>query len=358
MKRRRQRRLIPLILAILLVTFLIALATSLSRGDSASAGVTSSTSETGAESTVQEPVGDLISRARAADANEMGQVLVLMYHLIGYDDSQYNRTPEEFRQDIADLKAAGYCPVNLREFVNGDIDVPAGKSPVVITFDDSSGGQYRIGAGGQLDPDCAVAIMQAAVAEGGWESRASFYPLLDVDAPDHVLFGQPELQQQKLQQLVSWGYEIGSHTISHLNLQKASVADAKWQLSESQKMLETMIGGDYAVTTLAAPFGAYPAQASILKGGEYDGKTYSYQAALKATGGASLSPFSDSFRPYHIPRVQVSGTSLADALAVFAESPQLRYVSDGDPGSVAIPAHLDPALGSVRSGLAREVVRY
>ena len=152
----------------------------------------------------------------------MGQVLVLMYHLIGYDDSQYNRTPEGFRQDIADLKAAGYYPVNLSELVSGDFDVPAGKTPVVITFDDSSGGQYRINADGSLDPDCAVAIMQEAVEQGGWASRASFYPLLDVDAPDHVLFGQPDLATQKLQNLVSWGYEVGSHTVSHLNLKKAS----------------------------------------------------------------------------------------------------------------------------------------
>lgn len=348
----------PVAVGLVLITLLIALAASFSDGDAARAGATSSTSETGTADTVQAPAADPVDRAREVGANEMGQILVLMYHLIGHDDSQYNRTPEEFRQDINDLRAADYYPVNLRDLVSGDMDVPAGKSPVVITFDDSSGGQYRIEAGGQPDPDCAVAIMQAAVAEGGWAGRASFYPLLDVDAPDRVLFGQPELQQQKLQQLVSWGYEIGSHTISHLNLQKASATDAKWQLCESQQMLEKMIGGGYEVTTLAAPFGAYPAQASILKGGEYDGQSYSYQAALRATGGASLSPFSQGFRPYHIPRVQVSGTSLANALATFAKSPQLRYVSDGDPGTISVPADLDPALGSIRAGLTQEVVRY
>jgi peptidoglycan/xylan/chitin deacetylase (PgdA/CDA1 family) len=350
--------LIPLALGVLLVALLVTLATLLSDGGSAKAGATSSTSDASTTASKEQVAVDPVERAGSVEANEMGQVLVLMYHLIGYDDSEYNRTPEQFREDIAELTAAGYYPVNVCDLASGDIDVPAGKSPVVITFDDSSGGQYRIDSDGQLDPDCAVAIMQEAVRQGDWASRATFFPLLEVDAPDHVLFGQPEFQRQKLQQLVSWGYEVGSHTISHLNLQKASVSEAKKQLFMSQQMLEDLVGDGYEVTSLAAPFGAYPSQASILKSGEYDGQPYSYQAALKATGGASFSPFSSDFRQYHIPRIQVSGTSLRDALAAFARSPQLRYVSDGDPDTVSVPADLDPSLGSVRSDLAQEVVRY
>ena len=364
---RRRRRLLPLVLGILLVTLFSALFTAFfGSGDPASGATTSTSPDNGQATAASTAAGagagqatiDPVARARSVQANEMGQVLVLMYHLIGHDDSQYNRTPEEFRQDIAALEAAGYYPVNLCDFANGDIDVPAGKSPVVITFDDSSGGQYRITADGRLDPDCAVAIMQAAVEAGGWASRASFYPLIDVDAPDHVLFGQPDLAGRKLRQLVDWGYEVGSHTVSHLNLKKASAAEAQKQLYQSKTTLEEMIGGGYVVTTLAAPFGEYPSQASILKSGEYEGQTYTYQAALKAMGGASLSPFCDGFRAFHIPRLQVCGSSLADALAVFQRSPGLRYVSDGDPDTISVPETLDPALGTLRAGLGQEVVSY
>ncbi len=358
LRRRRQRRLIPLALAVLLVVLLIVLATSLSDKGAAEAGTTSSTRAADTIATGQAPEADAIARARSVGANELGQVMVLMYHLVGYEESQYNRTPEEFRQDIATLKAAGYYPVNLRDFASGNIEVPAGKSPVVITFDDSSGGQYRVMPDGRVDPDCAVAIIDEAVRQGDWESRASFYPLLDVDAPDHVLFGQPDLEEPKLRQLVSWGYEIGSHTVTHLNLRKASVSDVKKQLFLSKQMLEEMIGDAYQVTSLAVPFGAYPAQASLLKSGDYQGESYEYQAALKATGGASLSPFSSAFRPYHIPRIQVSGTSLAQALAVFEKSPELRFVSDGDPKTIAVPRVVDPALSSPPQGTGREIVRY
>ncbi len=299
-----------------------------------------------------------IDRARSLNANEMGQVPVLMYHLIGHTDSQYNRTPEDFRQDIADLEAAGYYPVNVCDLASGNIDIPAGKSPVVITFDDSSGGQYRITATGELDPDCAVAIMQAAANNGEWTSHASFFPLLEVDAPDRIVFGQPEFKEQKLRQLVSWGYEVGSHTVTHLNLKKASTAETMKQLYQSKQMLEEMIGDGYEVTSIAVPFGEYPAQASLLKSGEYNGQTYTYQAALRATGGPSLSPFSDGFQSYHIPRIEVSGTGLRDLLAMFEQSPALRYISDGDPSTISVPLELDASLGSVASTSGQEVIRY
>lgn len=358
LRRERRLQLIPLALGLALVALLSGLFTTQFGAVSQASGATSSTlPDTSGTASPAQSI-DPVARARSVQANEMGQVLVLMYHLIGYDDSQYNRTPEGFRQDLADLKAAGYYPVNLSELVSGDFDVPAGKTPVVITFDDSSGGQYRINADGSLDPDCAVAIMQEAVQQGGWASRASFYPLIDVDAPDHVLFGQPDLATQKLQNLVAWGYEVGSHTVSHLNLKKATAAEAKKQLYNSKTMLEEMIGGGYVVTSLAAPFGEYPKQASILKSGEYEGRPYEYEAALKAMGGPALSPFSDAFRAYHIPRVQIGEAGLAETPALFEGSPELRYISDGDPDTVSVPESLDPALGAVRTGLGQEVVRY
>jgi hypothetical protein len=82
--------------------------------------------------------------AQTIGSNEMGQVLVVMYHLIATPESEWTRTPENFRKDIALLKSEGFYPVNVRDLASGNIDIPAGKSPVVITFDDSSPGQYRM----------------------------------------------------------------------------------------------------------------------------------------------------------------------------------------------------------------------
>ena len=298
------------------------------------------------------------AKAQALHANEMGEIPVLMYHLIGPAKSRFNRTPDEFRQDLAELKADGYYPINVRDLALGNIDVPAGKSPVVITFDDSSEGQYRILADGSLDPNCAVAIMNQAAASGGWARRASFFPLIDVQPPSHDIFGQPDSVQEKLRNLVAWGYEVGSHTVTHLNLKKASLQEATKQLAESESTLESLIGGGYQVTSLALPFGQYPANDALLASGTYQGQTYHYTAALKEAGGPAFSPFSSKFQALHINRIEVTGNTLKNALAFLNEHPELRYVSDGDPTTVSAPQSLPVQLGEVRSDLGRPVVRY
>ncbi len=290
--------------------------------------------------------------------NEMGQVLVLMYHLIGSTGGVYNRSPERFRQDLVDLKAAGYYPVNLHDLVSGRNDVPAGKSPVVITFDDSSEGQYRILRDGTLDPNCAVGIMKAAAQAGGWAERASFFVLLQVYPTGHLLFGQAEYRESKLRDLVSWGYEVGSHTVTHLDLGSASRRQATKELAESRSMLKQLIGGGYQVTSLAVPYGAFPHDVSLLQRWSFLGDPYAYSAVLRAGGGPSPSPFSDKFDHLHINRIAVAGNELGGTITYFQQHPELRYVSDGDPGTICAPLELAPSLGTLRPQPGRTVVRY
>ncbi|MCL5736208.1 MAG: polysaccharide deacetylase family protein [Actinobacteria bacterium] len=296
--------------------------------------------------------------AKTIGANEMGQVLVVMYHLIGTPEAEWTRTPDNFRNDIAQLKAAGYYPINVRDLASGNIEIPAGKSPVVITFDDSSPGQYRILDDGSPDPDSAVGILQDAVKAGNWAPHASFFCLLDVTPKDKVLFGQPDRQQEKLKNLVDWGYEVGSHTVTHLNLKKASTQEAKKQLAQSQATLESLIGSGYQVTSLALPFGEYPAKDSLLKSGTYDGISYAYTAGLSLGASQPFSPFSTKFDPLHIPRIRGSANYLTDAIEYFKKHPDLKYISDGDPTTVSAPLHLNSKLGELKGDLGRPVVRY
>lgn len=297
-------------------------------------------------------------RAKAIGANEMGQVLVLMYHLIDTEEAEWTRTPENFRNDIALLKSEGFYPVNVRDLASGNIDIPAGKSPVVITFDDSSPGQYRVLDDGTLDPDCAVGIMEAAVEEGNWASRASFFCLLDVVPKEREIFGQPDLQREKLRNLVEWGYEVGSHTVTHLDLSEASTAEATKQLAESQATLESLIGGGYSVTSISIPYGEYPNDDSLLESGEFDDVKYAYTAALSLGSVPSASPFSTEFEALHIPRIRGSENFLVDAIDNFKNHPELRYISDGDPTTVSAPEELAAKLGGLRDDLGRPVMRY
>lgn len=325
-------------------------------GPAPAAADSAATSTTLAADAPAEPMTP--ERAQAIGANELGMIMVLEYHKIGSPATEWTRTPDEFRGDLELLRAEGYYPVNLRDLATGSMEVPAGKTPVVITFDDSSPGQYRLLDDGTLDPESGVGIMEAQVRAGDWASRATFFVLLDVRPDDHVLFGQEDLRERKVRSLIEWGYEVGSHTVTHLNLKEAAADESRKQLAASKATIEGMAGGGYSVDTISVPFGEYPADDSILAAGEYEGTQYRYLAAVEVTGGATPSPFSTLFSPLHVPRIIVTGDALRTAIQRFKDHPELRYVSDGDPAAVSVPARVDEKLGGLLGDLGRPIVTY
>jgi len=328
--------------------------------DTATANSGTTSKSTAAAAPGSGPAGSPMTAQSAKEigANEFGLIPVLEYHKIGTPESRWTRTPANFRKDLELLRAAGFYPINLADLAAGAIEVPAGKSPVVLTFDDSSPGQFRVLDDGSVDPDSAVGIMQRAVDGGGWASKASFYVLLDVRPNDNVIFGQPDAQTQKLRDLVAWGYEVGGHTVTHLNLKKASLKESQKQLAVAAATIEKYVGGSYKVRTMSVPLGAYPKDDSLLASGEYDGMAYEYKAAVEVSGGSAPSPFTVGFSPLHIPRIQVTESALQDMIDGFTSNPELRYVSDGDPAAISAPSVLAKKLGEPLPDLGRPVIRY
>jgi peptidoglycan/xylan/chitin deacetylase (PgdA/CDA1 family) len=361
----RRRRLVLLLCLIAVIALAIAVPLtcrgsgsdqSESEGRSTTTGRVSSAGSSSPSTSVA-PDGRPVTpaRARAMQANEMGLVPVLMYHAI----KPGIVSPQRLREDVALLKEAGFYPTTIREMAEGRMDIPAGKSPVVLTFDDSSPGQYRILDDGSLDPDCAVGILEAAVAGGGWASKASFFPLLYVDPPSGIVFGQPAYAETKLRNLVKWGYEVGSHTVTHQDLSAATPAQIRKELAESESRLEAMIGGGYQIYTLNPPYGEYPEDESLLAEGKYGNTTYQYSAALMAWGESGPSPFSDKFDPMHIPRITAyPKNTVRDLVEYFRSQPGLRFVSDGDPNAISVPETLSTRLGALRTDLEQKIVRY
>ena len=104
------------------------------------------------------------TRAQAAKSlkpNELGVVPVLMHHQIRPDGSAYDLTAGQFRAELARLWTDGFYPVRASDLVSGRLDVPKGRSPVVLTFDDATNNQVAFAADGRLDPDSAVGILEA-----------------------------------------------------------------------------------------------------------------------------------------------------------------------------------------------------
>ncbi|MGH7356416.1 MAG: hypothetical protein ACRELS_17800, partial [Candidatus Rokuibacteriota bacterium] len=133
--------------------------------------------------------------AGPAAPNELGRVMILEYHKIDDPEDRWTRTPENFRRDLETLYARGYRLVGLNTLLDGRVDLPAGTTPVVLTFDDSSPGQFRyIEKGGalQIDPRSAVGILEAFTREKPDFGRAATFFVLPAADPPNRLFNQPE----------------------------------------------------------------------------------------------------------------------------------------------------------------------
>ncbi len=273
-----------------------------------------------------------------AEANELGQVLVLEYHQVGYPEQRYQRTPANFRADLERLYRLGYYPVNFVELIQGLPDVPPGKKPVVLTFDDSLLSQFRILDDNTIDTDSAVGILLDFHQRhpDDWPSRATFF-VLGNDTNEHkALFGQSKWAGAKLQFLVNWGMEIGSHTATHIDLSMATAERIGWELAVSKHVVEELVPG-YTVQTLSVPFGGFPYSVELLRQGDWGGFEYRYVGNAAAWGGPTVSPFHQDFEPYRVPRLEVTATSLERWLAYVEEHPDEYYVSDGDPRRLTYP---------------------
>jgi peptidoglycan/xylan/chitin deacetylase (PgdA/CDA1 family) len=284
----------------------------------------------------------LVSYAGAGDLtpNELGRVMILEYHKIDYPEERWTRTPENFRRDLETLYAKGYRLINLGDLLDRKIKIPAGTTPVVLTFDDSSPGQFRyIEANGsvQIDPKSAIGILEAFIAEKPDFGRGgTFYVLPGASKPNR-LFNQPEYEAKKLLFLVSHGYEIGNHTLWHANLGKYPEATVRAQVAEAQVWIQRHVP-DYKTRTLALPHGVYPPDVNWVLNGTAKGTTYSHDAVLMVAGGPAPSPFSRAFDPVRLPRIQAVERDLGYWLNYFDKNPYERFVSDGDANSVTVPA--------------------
>lgn len=285
-----------------------------------------------------------------AAPNELGRVPVLEYHVIGPKEGRWARTPAAFRKDLETLYRLGFRAVSLRDYVTGNIDLPRGASPVVLTFDDATEGQFRyLEKDGQLviDPDCAVGILEAFHREHpDFGLNATFYVL-----PDSA-FGQPKYRQRKLRYLVERGMELGNHTWSHYALKRLSSAKVQEELARPQQALAGVIP-NFRFFSLALPLGISPKEKVLARRGAWGGVTYEHQAVLLVGSVPAPSPYDKDFDPYAIQRVQatdvpeVAPFQLSAQIQTLVSKPHRRYVSDGDPRTVTVPAALkdevDPA---------------
>lgn len=266
-----------------------------------------------------------------------GQIMILMYHGIGESEGEWQRTPENFRRDLRTLYQEGYRLISMNDLLDGDIDVPPGTTPVVLTFDDGKEGQFRYledekdeAGNPKMDPDCAVAIMEQFYDENpDFGLEASFY--IFYDNP----FRQQEWVEEKLNYLVDQGFEIGNHGYRHGNLGQLSQESKEAVEKELALHIESTqdyLPG-YEIRTLALPYGAWPSPRELAIEGEYQGTSYQHDGVLLVGANPTPSPFHEDFDPYALPRVRASeknteGVGMYDWLEYFKENPEHRYIAE------------------------------
>lgn len=287
--------------------------------------------------------------AQARPPNVLGRIPVLEYHLVKDRDSRWGRSRDGFRRDLELLYARGYRPITVSQMVDKQIDVPAGTSPVVITFDDASPGQFKyIEKHGalEIDPTSAVGIWLAfSTAHPDWGTRATFC-LLPAAKAGHAFFGDKGIDGQqtawrypKLRFLAAQGFELCGHTLWHAQLNKYSDTVVQEQIARGVMAIDSAVTG-YRVRTFALPQGLWPKNRALAREGRWteprSGQvvTYKFDAVLEVTGPSAASPYSPAFNASAIPRIQVIGDNLASQLDLVET---VRFVSDGKPRTVAAP---------------------
>ena len=283
--------------------------------------------------------------------NELGRIPVLEYHLIGETEGRWTRTPENFRKDLELLYSRGYRPVTLKDVVDRRIDLPAGTSPVVFTFDDASPGQFKyIERDGQLeiDPNSAVGMwLEFGKTHPGWGNKGVFCMLSGAEA-GRSFFGNKDIEGQKTEWrhrkvkfLADEGFELCNHTLWHATLSKYDDVFAQEQIARLTLAVDSAVPG-YTITSFALPLGEWPPNKDIAARGSWtdpkSGKTTTYQhsVVLLVAGGPARSPHDPEFNGLRMPRVQVYANELQRTLDEL-DAKKSRYVSDGNAGTVARP---------------------
>lgn len=299
--------------------------------------------------------------------NEAGSIMILMYHNFNNSgkNDDLNRTPDQFRQDLEDLYKRNYRPINVSDLVDFKIDVPAGKTPVVLTFDDALPTQFKLTPNGKIDKDCAVGIMETFSKEHpDWPTRGTFF-VLPKEGKGRDPFGQTNAVADKFDYLVSRGYEVANHTSTHADMKRLSAEKIKWELATAVKDIKT-IAPKATMDVLALPYGSVPRNnADLLKQGEYEGTTYKNKAVLRAAWRPVASPITVQtkkntaqdhcvYDPWAIERIKPnpSQAKLAGTfeywLKYFDDNPTTRFISDGNPLVAAVPKSLKSEIDTAR----------
>ncbi|MGC4107794.1 MAG: SH3 domain-containing protein [Thermomicrobiales bacterium] len=290
---------------------------------------------------------------RKAGVNELGVVPVLMYHTFTSDSAnvtEWTRTFDGFRQQLQDLYDLGFTTISMRDLLENTIDVPLGRHPIVLTFDDASASQFLIDeqADGSITPraNSAVGVLESFFADHPDFGHSAFFAVVpnycfaDADIDE---LNSYDSCQAKLDWLSGHGYEIGNHTLDHEDLSTVDVEEFVHQVGGTAAWIDEHVSGPANLSgVLVLPYGGRPAPGSavdqVMNGWfRYGGEDYHLDAIVDVAGGPMYSPSSTWFNPGKISRINSDPDSFDYLVKAVSGGEMLLYTSDGNPDTVTIP---------------------
>ena len=304
--------------------------------------------------------------------NELGKVPIMMYHGIknvknietsytggNVDKDGYTRTVEAFRNDLDFYYKNGYRMIKLSDYIDGNINVEYGYSPIILTFDDGNDNNIKVTG---LDNDGNI-IIDKNSAVGVLEEYKKKYPDYNVTAIFFVtdaLFNQPEYNEKILKWLVNNGYEVGNHTKGHNDLRDTTASKTQEVIGYMYNKLESILGDEYT-KILALPFGSPYVKThtnyQYVISGEYNGKKYESLGALRVGWEPEVSPFNKEFDATFLKRCRAYDNNGVDfdIEMVFRMLDKTRYISDGNVNTIITSISNKNVIGN---GIDKEIVLY
>lgn len=263
--------------------------------------------------------------------NESGKIIIVMYHKFSsVEKDEWTRSYENFYKDLEYLYAHNYVSISLNDYLNNNIKIPLGKTPIIFTFDDGSSGQFNLikNESGDLiaNPNSAVGIMEKFYSE---------HPDFGLNGTFFIngtgFFYGEGTNKEKLEYLINKGFEIGNHTNTHVNFSKASIDIIEKEVGAVNNMVSELLDG-YEITSLALPFGISSKEhKEYIAKGSYDGKTYDNQIILLVGAEPALNPNNEKLNLLSLPRVRARGGEKAVDCDLYywlekmEQNPKLKY---------------------------------
>jgi peptidoglycan/xylan/chitin deacetylase (PgdA/CDA1 family) len=268
--------------------------------------------------------------------NEIGDIMVVMYHGIK-DNPPYHRSKDDFIRDLQYFHDNNYYLISMQDYLSHQINVPLGKTPIVLTFDDGLSSTFTL-VENEADPESAIGILEAFVKDHNDFGKAA---TLFIHATKQNFQGDGTASQ-RLEWLVKNGYEIGNHSATHADLSKLSKEALIKEIGQVDYFLKEIMP-EYNMMAITYPYGKRP-EASLVEHlslGEYEGVEFGYKIGFREGPSSKMvAPSHIKFDPYNAPRVRGSEGDLQDLwwfLDYYEKHPDQRYISDGNPNTIVVP---------------------